>query len=149
MIGTSVMKGLNQEVKHMNMDLESVKTICKRNINKIVIAYLNINSLRSKFNSLIEHVTRNVVILMIPESKLDSGFSTIQFLINDYSELFRTDKEWNNVLCKCVNPIKIFVKMSSTEGFYVEENLQKKKMDALLFLQPRQKKHLISFGKPD
>ena len=38
-------------VEPMNMKgLESLKAIRKRNINRIVVAHLNINSLRNKFD---------------------------------------------------------------------------------------------------
>ena len=73
----------------MNMKgFESLKAIRKRNLNRIVVAHLNINSLRNKFDYLIEQITGNIDILMISETKLDSSFPMGQFLINGYhSEL--------------------------------------------------------------
>ena len=53
---------------------------------------ININSLRSKSDYFIEQITRNIDILMISETKLDSSFPTGQFLINGYSEPFRIDR---------------------------------------------------------
>ena len=53
---------------------------------------ININSLRNKFDSLIEQITGNIDILMILETKLDSSFPTGQFLINGYSEPFKIDR---------------------------------------------------------
>ena len=81
------------KVEPMNMKcIESLKAIWKRNLNKIAVAHLNINSLRNKFDSLIEQITWNIDILIISETKLDTSFPTGQFLINGYSELFRIDQ---------------------------------------------------------
>ena len=58
----------------MNMnDIESLKAIRKRNVNRIVVAHLNINSLKNKFDYLIEQITGNIDILMISETKLDNS----------------------------------------------------------------------------
>ena len=81
------------KVEPMNMKgIESLKAIWKRNLNKIAVAHWNINSLRNKFDSLIEQITWNIDILIISETKLDTSFPTGQFLINGYSELFRIDQ---------------------------------------------------------
>ena len=81
------------KVEPMNMKgIECLKAIWKRNLNKIAVAHLNINSLRNKFDSLIEQITWNIDILIISETKLDTSFPTGQFLINGYSELFRIDQ---------------------------------------------------------
>ena len=77
----------------MNMKgIESLKTIRKHNLNMIVVAHLNINSLRKKFDCLLGHITGNIDILMISETKLDSSFPTGQFLINGYNDPFRIDR---------------------------------------------------------
>ena len=77
----------------MNMKgIESLKSIRKRNLNRIVVARLNINSLRNKFDYLIEQITGNIDILMISKTKLDSSFPIGQFLINGYSKQFRIDR---------------------------------------------------------
>ena len=55
----------------MNMKgIESLKAIRKRDLNRIVVAHLNINSLRIKFDYLIEQITGNIGILMISEKSL-------------------------------------------------------------------------------
>ena len=82
------------KVEPMNMKgIESLKAIRKRNLNRIVVAHLNINSLRNKFDYLIEQIMGNIYILVISETKLDSSFPAGQFLINDYSEPFRIDRK--------------------------------------------------------
>ena len=119
-------------VQSMNMKcIESLKAVRKSNLNRIVVARLNINSLRNKFDYLIKQITGNIGILMISETKLDSSFPTGQFLINGYSELFRIDrKSQGGAIMLYVRediPSKLLgVETSPTEGFYVEINLRKK-----------------------
>ena len=49
------------KVEPMNMkDVESLKAIRKRILNTIVVAHLNINSSRKKFDCLIEQIMGNI-----------------------------------------------------------------------------------------
>ena len=48
----------------------SLCSIRKRNLNELVVAHLNINSLRLKFDSLVQKIRGNVDILMISEADL-------------------------------------------------------------------------------
>ena len=48
-----------------------LKTIRLQNINRIIVAHLNINSIRNKIELLSEAVTGNIDILMISETKID------------------------------------------------------------------------------
>ena len=71
------------------MDL---RALCLKNVNKLVIAHLNINSLRDKFEFLIFLTKDNIDVLMISETKLDQSFPTNQFIINGFSAPFRLDR---------------------------------------------------------
>ena len=62
-----------------NIHLKSIRI---RNLNKIVIGHLNINSLRNKFDFLVTQVKGYIDILMISETKLDESFPIGQFLID-------------------------------------------------------------------
>ena len=64
----------------------SLYSIRKCNVNKLVVAHFNINSLRLTFDSLAQKITGNVDILMISETKLDNSFPEGQFLIEGYSK---------------------------------------------------------------
>ena len=55
-----------------------------------IIGHLNINSVRNKFDSLIE-IIKNFNIFLISESKLDASFPNNQFKINGY-KCFRCDR---------------------------------------------------------
>ena len=61
-----------------------LKHIRVSNINKLVIAQLNINSLRNKYEDLKAIIFDNIDILIINETKLDNSFPTQQFLIEGY-----------------------------------------------------------------
>ena len=55
-------------LENINMDLKSLRL---KNVNKLIITHLNINSLRNKFEFLISLIKDNIDILMISETKLD------------------------------------------------------------------------------
>ena len=67
----------NEIVDHItNEDLKSLR---KRNLSKIVVGHLNINSFRNKFDFLAHQVKGNTDILMISETELDERFPPSQF----------------------------------------------------------------------
>ena len=51
--------------------MENLTFLKKRKQNKLVIAHLNINSLKTNFDSLVEKMTCNVDIFVIFETKLN------------------------------------------------------------------------------
>ena len=57
----------------------------------MVIGHRNINSIREKFDSLIEINTGNIDIIMILKTKLDESFPKDQFLIKSF-ELYGLDR---------------------------------------------------------
>ena len=62
----------------------------QKNTNKLVFAHININSLRNKFELLVNQVKRNINVLMISEIKTDDSFPLGDFLIGgskDFREL--------------------------------------------------------------
>ena len=72
-----------------NPDLRALR---KKNLNKLIIAHLNVNSLRNKLEFLKEQIQDNIDILMISETKIDASFPIGQFLLNGYSTPFRLDR---------------------------------------------------------
>ena len=54
-------------------------------------AYLNINSIRNKFNDLQELIKGNTDAAMILETKIDASLTTEQFLLENYHQPFRLD----------------------------------------------------------
>ena len=63
-----------------------LKNLRLKNVNRLIFAQLKINTIRNKFNSLVNIVNNNIDILMILETKLDPSFSTRQFHIYGFSE---------------------------------------------------------------
>ena len=72
-----------------------LRKIRVKNVNRIIIGTLNINSLAPKFEQLKEVIGNNIDILTIQETKLDSSFPVSQFLIDGYSEPYRLDRNRN------------------------------------------------------
>ena len=75
-----------------NIDLNSLRI---KNLNKIIVGHLNINSIRNKFDSLAHQVKGNIDILMISETKLNESFPVGQFLMDGYSVPYRFDRDGN------------------------------------------------------
>ena len=71
----------------------NLKAIHKGNIKKLIIGQLNINSLRNKFDCLVQQIIGNVDILMVSETKLDNSFPVGQFLIDGYGPPIRLDRD--------------------------------------------------------
>ena len=63
-----------------------------KNINKLVIGHLNINSLPNRFCQLKLIIEKNIEILFIAETKLDSNFRSSQFKIKGSSMLYRCNR---------------------------------------------------------
>ena len=59
--------------------------------SNITLSYLNINSIRKKFDDLKLIINENVDILCITETKIDEYFPTAQFLLPGYHKPYRLD----------------------------------------------------------
>ena len=79
--------------KNANIDLKALRL---RNVNKLIIAHLNKNSLRNKFYFLISLIKGNIDVLMISETKLDESFPTNRFInkvsvfLSVFTEMIKT-----------------------------------------------------------
>ena len=71
---------------------DALKEIRVKNVGKIVIWTLNINSLAPKFDQLSEIIGKNLDILTIQETKLDSSFPSQQLALAGFSEPYRLDR---------------------------------------------------------
>lgn len=78
-----------------NTPCQILKNIRLKNPNRIIIAQLNINSIRNKFNILSSIITNKIDILMISETKLDASFPNNQFTINGFTAPYRLDRNAN------------------------------------------------------
>ena len=126
-------KFVTDEYKTKVFDGDSnLKSLRRRNFNKLVLGHLNINSLRNKFDALTQQITGNVDILMLSETKVDSSFPEGQFLIPGYSAPYRIDRTCHGggvmLFVRADIPSKLLLTENTPiEGFYSEINLPKKK----------------------
>ena len=115
---------------------EIIKTLRHKNVNRLICAQLNINSIRNKLDSLINIINNNTDILMISETKLDPSFPTGQFHIHGFSEPYRFDRSSSGggmLLYIHENiPSKLILTKMTIEGFFVEISLKKKVASLLL-----------------
>ena len=76
-------------------DITLLDEIRTKNINRLIISNLNINSLSSKFEQLKVSIQGKIDILIITETKLDDSFSVDQFAMNGYTKPYRFDRNRN------------------------------------------------------
>ena len=58
-----------------SVSVGSIRDVRKRNLKRIILGHLNINSIRKKFDLLVNQIKENVDIMVMPETKLDEPFS--------------------------------------------------------------------------
>ena len=118
-------------IKDDLVDIDPVKVlnnIRQKQSNRLVIAQLNINSLRNKFASLSTMIKDYVDLLLISETKIDSSFPTAQFHIDGYT-IHRRDRDENGggLLLYVREDVPSALLKTEIEAFYVELTIRKKK----------------------
>ena len=121
----------------------SIKDYRVKNSNRVILANLNINSIRNKFSSLKELVSNNIDVLVIEETKLDETFPAKSFVIPGYKEPFRKDRNAHG------GGIMVFIRedipsrklptidgFADFEGLFIEINLRKSKWLLLATYKP-------------
>ena len=103
----------------------------RKNLLRLIFAHSNINSLRSKFDALVDQIKGNVDILKISETELDKSFPEGQFKIPGFTSPFRRERnEFGGGIMVFVTkdlPSKVISKeTSSIEGMFIELNFRKK-----------------------
>ena len=101
----------------------TLKSLRKDNLNKLIFVHLNINSIRNKFEK--EKIKGNVDVLMISETKINDSFPVGQFLIERFCTPYRVDRnsEGGGMLLfvrKDIPSNLIKVDINPIESFYVE-----------------------------
>ena len=109
-----------------------MQTIRKKNVNKLIFAHLNINSIRNKFDSVVKDISHNIDFLMISETKIDDSLPKGQFQIKGFSDPFRVDRNCHGggtlLYAREDIPVKLLsVEPLPTKCFFVEINLRKRK----------------------
>ena len=63
-----------------------------KNVNRLIIEHLNINTKSGKFDQLKTLIEKNIDVLIFTETKIDASFPNSQFIIDGYSSPFRYDR---------------------------------------------------------
>ena len=63
-------------------------------MNRSKIGQLNINSIRNKFDPVVHVLVKNLDILLITETRIDSFFPEGQFEIDFFITPYRVDRDW-------------------------------------------------------
>ena len=71
---------------------DTLKKLRIKNLNRVIISQININSIRNKIQLLSEGVLGNIDILMVSESKTGMSFPTSQFVNQGFAAPFRLDR---------------------------------------------------------
>ena len=66
-----------------------------KNINRLIFAKINVNSLRNKFDFLQHIFNKNLDVLMISKAKTDSCFPSAQFHLEVYANPYILDRNAN------------------------------------------------------
>ena len=112
--------------------ITEIKNLKLRNVNRLMIDHLNINSLPTKFDQLREIVLKYVDVLVITESKPDDTFLTSEFLVTGFSIPHRLDQNRNGggimiFICDYI-PSRLLMKHifpDDIEGLFIELNFRK------------------------
>ena len=109
---------------------EILENLRLKNVNRLICAQLDINSIRNKFDSLVNIPNNNTDILMISETKLELSFPTGQLHIHGFSEPYRFDRNGSGgeilLYIREDIPSKLILTKMTLEGFFIEINLRKK-----------------------
>ena len=132
---TSTIPQIEDDENYNPADL--LKNLKIKNINKIILAQLNLNSIRNKFEQLNAIIQKNIDVLVINETKIDTSFPTVQFNIEGFSPPLRMDRPVNGdngggtlIYIKEGIPYKILKshpEKINFEGIFFEINLRNKK----------------------
>ena len=84
---------LNSKPEINEDDPKSVLQALKsKNLDRLIIAHLNINFLGSKYEPLRPLIKENIDILLVSETKLDDKYPKGQFKIDGYDKPIRLDR---------------------------------------------------------
>ena len=107
------------------------RVVQRENLNRVIRAQLNINSIQSKFDLLAEGIKGKVDVFMMSETKIDETFPSRQFFIKGFTPPYRLD--WNChgggilVYVREDIPSKLIEMKSSSESISIELKLRRKK----------------------
>ena len=132
---------------YLNNPVTLLRDLKLKNVNRLNLAHININSLRNKFESLKEIINENIDILVVSETKLDNSYPDAQFHLPGFNS-FRYDRDslGGGIIAFIREDIPSKELKSSAqgniEGYFIELNLRRKKW--VLFVGYNPHKNYIS-----
>ena len=79
-------ENVSSNLKHTKENCRNVlNSLRKDNLDKLIVAHLNINSIRNKFDYLSEKIRGKKDILLVSETEIDDSFPQGQFVIDGFS----------------------------------------------------------------
>ena len=130
--------------------LRKLRDLALKNLGKIIIGHLNINSVRNKINVLKAMTGDNIDILVISETKIDNSFTTNQFSIDGHNLPHRLDRNQDGggllVYFRTGIPSrKLKTNLpDNVEGIFFDMNMRNKKWLIFVGYNPK-KEHIASF----
>ena len=125
---------LNGTYSEETLKSDESNEIRKKNPNHIIIAHLNINSIRNIFEMLKEVVGNKIDVLLISKTKLDDTFPLNQFILEGFTPPYRIDRTAHGgglmLFVREDIPSKLLPNINpscSIENIFVEINLRSKK----------------------
>ena len=85
-------KSVRLDVLFDDPSYSNLKSMQGKNLRQINFTHLNINSLRNKFDALVDQIKGNFDILVKSETKFDESFSEGQFKVLSFTLPFRRDR---------------------------------------------------------
>ena len=144
------LNSIEESLSYYKNDLKKIRI---KNPNRLIIAQININSLRNKFDIFVQMLSNNVDLLLISETKIDASFPNAQFHITGYT-IYRRDRNANGggllLYVKDDIPSTMLNIDISHEALYIEINVRKKKWIIGCSYNPKQSliaTHLQEVGK--
>ena len=89
------MDSLYEKNPNLNEVFHNLKELRIQNIGRVIIATLNINSIRNKFEQLKYLIKDNIDILIVTETKIDETFPESEFCIGGFRTPYRLDRNAN------------------------------------------------------
>ena len=118
----------------------TLKTLKLNNINRLLIGYININSIKGKFDSFKTLVMGNIDTVVVNESKIDASFTQQQFVLDEYHLPYRWDRN------AIGGGVMIFVREDIPCREIIFDNVEEKMEGIFLEISTRKQKWLLFGG---
>ena len=113
------------------ISVRSIRVVRKKNLKRIILGHLNINSIRNKFDLIFDQIKGNVDIMVISQTRLAESFPNGKFKIPGYALPCRLDRnQFGGGIMVFVRediPSLVLSLNKSIESLFMELKFRKKK----------------------